>query len=110
MNRPTIRFDDFDKLELIIAEVLTAERVPGTDKLMQLRISTGADERTIVAGIAHKYTPEEMVGKKIVYLANLAPRKIRGIMSYGMLLAAVVDGDPVLLIPDKDVPAGAPVS
>jgi len=51
-----------------------------------------------------------MVGKKIVYLANLEPRKIRGIMSYGMLLAAVVNGDPVLLIPDKDIPAGAPIS
>jgi methionyl-tRNA synthetase len=81
-------FDDFMKMDIRTATVLEAVKVPKTDKLLQLTIDTGIDTRTIVSGIAEYYTPEEMVGKQICILANLAPRKIRGIESRGMILMA----------------------
>ena len=81
-------FEDFQKMDIRTATVLEAERVPKTDKLLKLSIDTGIDKRTIVSGIAEFYTPEEMVGKQICILANLAPRKIRGIESKGMILMA----------------------
>ncbi|MDY4916886.1 MAG: methionine--tRNA ligase, partial [Candidatus Cryptobacteroides sp.] len=81
-------FEDFEKMDIRTATVLEAERVPKTDKLLKLTIDTGIDTRTIVSGIAEYYSPEEMVGKQICILANLAPRKIRGIESKGMILMA----------------------
>ena len=81
-------FDDFGKMDIRTATVLEAERVPKTDKLLKLTIDTGIDKRVIVSGIAEQYSPEEMVGKQICILANLAPRKIRGIESKGMILMA----------------------
>ena len=81
-------FDDFEKMDIRTATVLEAERVPKTDKLLKLTIDTGIDTRTIVSGIAEYYTPEQMLGKQICILANLAPRKIRGIESKGMILMA----------------------
>ncbi len=81
-------FDDFEKMDIRTATVLEAERVPKTDKLLKLTIDTGIDKRVIVSGIAEQYSPEEMVGKQICILANLAPRKIRGIESKGMILMA----------------------
>jgi len=81
-------FEDFDKMDIRTATVLEAERVPKTDKLLKLTIDTGIDTRTIVSGIAEFYTPEQMLGKQICILANLAPRKIRGIESKGMILMA----------------------
>jgi methionyl-tRNA synthetase len=81
-------FDDFMKMDIRTATVLEAVKVPKTDKLLQLTIDTGIDTRTIVSGIAEHYTPEEMVGKQICILANLAPRKIKGIESRGMILMA----------------------
>ncbi len=81
-------FEDFDKMDIRTATVLEAERVPKTDKLLKLTIDTGIDTRTIVSGIAEYYTPEQMLGKQICILANLAPRKIRGIESKGMILMA----------------------
>ena len=81
-------FDDFEKMDIRTATVLEAERVPKTDKLLKLTIDTGIDKRTIVSGIAEFYSPEDMVGKQICILANLAPRKIRGIESKGMILMA----------------------
>jgi len=81
-------FDDFEKMDIRTATVLEAERVPKTDKLLKLTIDTGIDTRVIVSGIAEQYSPEEMVGKQICILANLAPRKIRGIESKGMILMA----------------------
>ncbi|MBQ1929749.1 MAG: methionine--tRNA ligase [Bacteroidales bacterium] len=81
-------FDDFMKMDIRTATVLEAVKVPKTDKLLQLTIDTGIDTRTIVSGIAEHYTPEEMVGKQICILANLAPRKIKGIESKGMILMA----------------------
>ena len=97
-----ITFDDFSRMDIRTATVLEAERVPKTDKLLKLRISTGVDERTIVSGIAEYYSPEEMVGKKICILANLAPRTIRGIESRGMILMAKQgDGTLRIVAPDN---------
>ncbi|MGQ9455430.1 MAG: methionine--tRNA ligase [Armatimonadota bacterium] len=104
-----ISYSEFSKMDLRIAQIKSAERVAGTDKLLKLVVSLGEEERQIVAGIAEWYAPESLVGRKIVLLANLEPAKIRGIHSDGMLLAADVDGKAVLLQPEQDVPTGAKV-
>jgi methionyl-tRNA synthetase len=106
----TIQIDDFIKVELRAATVLEAERVPKADKLLRLKVDIGeAEPRQILAGIAQHYAPEDMVGRKIIVVANLAPRKLRGLESNGMLLAASVgeDGRPVLATFGEDVPNGA---
>lgn len=103
----TITIDDFLKVELRVAEVLTAERVPKSDKLLHLKVSLGDEERSVLAGMAEYYEPETLVGRKVIMVANLAPRKMRGLMSEGMLLAAEADGKVSLLQPDQDLPAGA---
>ncbi len=106
----TIAIEDFVKIELRAATVLEAERVPKTDKLLRLIVDLGeAQPRQILAGIAEHYAPEEVVGRKIIVVANLAPRKMRGLESNGMLLAASVgeDGRPVLATFTEDVPNGA---
>lgn len=105
-----IRFSEFEALDLRIAEIKGAERIEGTDKLIKLLVDTGGDTRDLVAGIGNVYEPEELIGKKIVVLLNLEPKKIRGVESRGMLLAAVHDGKPVLLTVDADVPPGCVVS
>lgn len=105
-----ISYDYFSKLKIRIAEVKSAEKVEGADKLLRLQVDLGeGDVRQIVAGVALYYTPESMVGKKIVMLTNLEPAKIRGVISNGMLLAADLDGRAVLLQPESDVPAGSKV-
>ena len=105
----TISIDDFVKIDLRVALVKVAERVKGTDKLMRLEVDLGTETRQIVAGIAKAYTPEQLVGRKIVIVANLAPRKLKGLESKGMLLAASVgeEGTPVLAGFLEDVPPGA---
>ena len=85
-------FDDFQAMDLRVAEVVAAEKVKGADKLLQLTVRTGYDERTVVSGIAEHFTPEEVVGRKVTLLANLAPRKIRGVVSQGMVLMASTEG------------------
>ncbi len=103
-----ITIDDFAKVELRVAQVKVAERVKGADKLLRLEVDLGTEVRQIVAGIALAYEPEKLVGRKIVIVANLAPRKLRGLESNGMLLAASVgDGQPVLAGFLEDVPLGA---
>ncbi|MCG3151158.1 MAG: Methionine--tRNA ligase [bacterium] len=110
-DKGEIQYDDFGKLDLRVAEVTAAERVEGADKLLKLTVSLGTEERTIVSGIAEHYTPESMVGRKIVVLVNLAPRKLRGVESQGMLLAATTaDGRVIVLSPEQDAAAGSPVS
>jgi methionyl-tRNA synthetase len=104
-----ISIDQFMEIELRVAEVRTAERVPKSKKLMKMTVFTGDEERTIVAGIATKYTPEELVGRKIVIVANLQAAKLMGIESNGMILAASIDGEPSLLSVDAGVPAGTKV-
>ncbi len=105
-----ITIEEFQKIQLKTAEVLEAERVKGTDKLLRLKIRVGAEERQLVAGVAQHYTPEEMVGKTIIIVANLKPAKIRGIESQGMLLAAHDDGKIVLLTTDRPTSSGRSVS
>ncbi|MDP3954556.1 MAG: methionine--tRNA ligase subunit beta [bacterium] len=104
-----ITYDDFKKLELVVAEVLEVERVEGSEKLLKLKVNIGKEERQIIAGIGKEYEPEFMVGKKIVVIANLEPRQLMGLESQGMLLAADNEGKPVFLMPEKDAPAGSPV-
>jgi methionyl-tRNA synthetase len=105
----TISIDDFVKIDLRVALVKVAEPVKGTDKLMRLEVDLGTETRQIVAGIAKAYTPEQLIGRKIVIVANLAPRKLRGLESKGMLLAASIgeQGTPVLAGFLEDVPPGA---
>ncbi|HWE85480.1 MAG TPA: methionine--tRNA ligase [Terracidiphilus sp.] len=104
-----ITIDDFIKVDLRVAQVLVAERVPKADKLLRLEVDLGYEKRQILAGIAQYYEPEKLVGRKIVIVANLAPRKMRGLESNGMLLAASLppDGAPVLAGFLEDVPLGA---
>jgi methionyl-tRNA synthetase len=109
--KDTIGIDDFAKLDLRVAEVLLAERVPKSDKLLRLEVDLGPlGKRQILAGIGKQYTPEELVGKRIAVLANLPPRKMMGHESQGMVLAA---GDGTLLSvlsPHKDVPVGSTIA
>ncbi len=107
---PLVTIDDFAKIKLVIADVLAAERVENTDKLMKLSLKIADEERTIISGIANVYAPEDLVGRQIVLFANLQPRKMRGIMSQGMLLAASdEDGNAILLMPDKPVKSGTEI-
>lgn len=100
---------DFSKIDLRVAEVKAAEKVEGADKLLKLQIAIGSEERQIVAGIAKHYTPESLVGKKIVVVANLKPVKLRGIESNGMLLAASSAESLVVLTPDGDISSGSKI-
>ena len=103
-----ITIDDFAKVELRVAQILVAERVPKADKLLRLEVDLGYEKRQILAGIAQYYEPEKLVGRKIVIVANLAPRMMRGLESNGMLLAASLEGGaPVLTGFLEDVPLGA---
>jgi methionyl-tRNA synthetase len=104
-----ISIDQFMEVDLRVAEIRTAERVPKSKKLIKMSVFTGEEERTIVAGIGTKYAPEELVGRKVVIVANLQPAKLMGIESNGMVLAASMDGEPSLLGVDAGVPAGTRV-
>jgi methionyl-tRNA synthetase len=104
----TITIDDFAKVELRVAQVKVAEKVKGADKLLRLEVDLGTETRQIVAGIAQAYDPEKLIGRKVVIVANLAPRKLRGLESQGMIVAASYgDGVPVLAGFLEDVPVGA---
>lgn len=100
---------DFMNLELKIAEIKEAKDHPNADRLFVLKVDLGGEERQLVAGIRAAYQAEELVGKKIVVIANLEPATIRGEESQGMLLAASGDNGPVLLTPEKDVALGSRV-
>lgn len=110
--KPNIAIDDFDKLTLRVARVVACEKVPKSDKLLKFTLSLGEEQRTVLSGIAEHYQPTELVGKQVVLLANLAPRKIRGILSEGMILCAA-NGDDTklkLLTVDGDMEDGAYIS
>ena len=105
-----LSIDDFMKVELRVARVLEAEAVPKSKKLIKLRIDVGTEQRTIVAGIAEAYQPDQLVGRTIVIVANLKPAKLMGIESNGMVLAASVEGGtPTLLSVDPAMPPGTRV-
>ncbi len=106
-----VSYDDFSRLQFQVGEILSCEAVPKADKLLCSQVKIGSQVRQIVSGIRSSYTPEEMVGKKVMVLVNLQPRKIRGLMSEGMLLCAEdADGNLSLVTPEKAMPAGAEIS
>ncbi|MBB5316691.1 methionine--tRNA ligase subunit beta [Tunturibacter empetritectus] len=108
-DTPQIAIDDFVKIDLRVAQIVVAERIPKADKLLRLEVDLGYEKRQILSGIAEWYTPEELIGKKIVVIANLAPRKMRGLESHGMLLAAShgEDGKPVLATFGEEIALGS---
>ena len=105
-----ISFEDFKKMEIRIAEVVSAENHPDADRLLVLKVSLGGEERQIVAGIRTSYSAQELVGKRIVLLANMQPAAIRGVESNGMLLAARDGNEIAILATDKPVKPGSVVS
>ena len=111
-QKETITFDDFTKLDIRVGTIISAEKMPKTKKLLVLKVDTGLDTRTIVSGIAESYSSEEVVGKKVTVLVNLAPRALRGVNSEGMILMTeTADGKLVFLNPDlPDVDNGATIS
>ncbi len=106
---PQIAIDDFVKVDLRVAQIVVAERIPKADKLLRLEVDLGYERRQILSGIAEWYTPEELIGRRIVVIANLAPRKMRGLESHGMLLAAShgENGKPVLATFGEEIALGA---
>jgi methionyl-tRNA synthetase len=105
--KPEIEYSDFEKLDLRVATITEAKAHPNADKLVVLQIKIGEETRQIVAGIKKTYSPEELINKQIIIIVNLKPVTLRGEESNGMLLAT--DG-PILLVPDKEVDSGAPIS
>ncbi len=105
----TVPYSDFSKLDLRVAEIISAEEVAGSDKLLKLQISVGSEKKQIVAGIKNSYSPAELVGKQIIVVNNLEPREFKavGLTSYGMLLAADSEAGPILLTVQRKVKAGA---
>jgi len=106
-----ITIEDFQKIELKIGKIISAEKVPETDKLLKLEVDFGEEKRIIVSGIAQTYSePDQLVGKLVPFVTNLEPRTIKGLESNGMILAAHAETGPIVLTTDGDVPAGAKVS
>ena len=108
--KENISYDDFSRMQFQVGEILSCEAVPKADRLLCSQVKIGSQVRQIVSGIRSAYTPEEMVGKKVMVLVNLEPRKIRGLVSEGMLLCAEDEkGELSLMIPEKPMPAGAEI-
>lgn len=111
-TKPTVNYDDFAKLDLRVGKVLEVAHHPNADRLLVLKVDLGSETRQIIAGIRSDYSPETLLGRQIVVMANLAPRKMRGLESQGMLIAAVVRDEAeetsnvVILTTEKDVPPG----
>ena len=108
-KKPIIQFDDFAKIDLKIGSIVSAEKVEKADKLLKLEVDLGTEIRTIVSGIALHHNPENIVGQKVIVVTNLAPRKMRGIESNGMILMAE-DKDGKLVFVNSDVDNGSNVS
>ena len=111
-DKPEIQFEDFMKLDLRTARILEASEHPNADKLFVLKIDLGKETRQIIAGIRGYYEADQLVGKNIVVVANLAPRKMRGLESQGMLLAASTEdrSDVIVLTTDRDIAPGSACS
>ncbi|MBQ6537883.1 MAG: methionine--tRNA ligase subunit beta, partial [Eubacterium sp.] len=108
--KPEISFDDFGKMQFQVGKIIACEEVKNSKKLLCSQVQVGSEVRQIVSGIKKWYSPEEMVGKRVMVLANLKPAKLAGVLSEGMLLCAEdADGNVVLMTPEKDVPAGAEI-
>jgi methionyl-tRNA synthetase len=107
----TINFSDWQKLDLRVGKIIKVEDIENADKLYKLTVDIGNEKRVVCAGIKEHYSKEKLKGKKIILFTNLAPRKLKGIESQGMILAAVNDeeGKVILLSPEKDIEVGAKV-
>ena len=110
-KKPEITYDDFDKLDLRVGKILTAEKVENADKLLKFTVKLGDEERTIISGVYPYYTPEYLVNKNVVVVVNLKPRKIKGIESRGMILYSEDEKNDKLLFvtPEKDIDSGSEV-
>ena len=109
--KPEITFDDFENMQFQVGEIIACEAVKKSKKLLCSQVKIGSQTKQIVSGIKKYYTPEEMVGKKVMVLVNLKPAKLAGVLSEGMLLCAVKpDGELCLMTPEKDMPSGAEIS
>ncbi len=102
-----ITIEDFQKIELKIGEILEAERIEGSDKLLKLRVNFGEETRQVVSGIAKAYEPADLVGRQVTFVTNLEPRFLMGLESQAMILAADTGDGPVLLVPDKKIANGS---
>ena len=109
--KPEITFDQFGALQFQVGEIIACEAVPKSKKLLCSKVKVGSQVKQIVSGIKAHYTPEQMVGKKVMVLVNLKPAKLAGVLSEGMLLCAEDEkGNLALMTPEKDMPAGAEIS
>jgi len=108
-HNEVIEMSEFAKLDLRIGKIVNAERLTGSRKLIKLSVDVGDELRQLVAGVAEEYTPERLIDKLVPVLVNLKPAKLMGVESRGMILAVDVNGKPILLHPDKEVPAGSSV-
>ena len=109
-KKPEISFDDFMKMQFQVGEIIACEAVPKSKKLLCSQVKIGSETKQIVSGIRKYYSPEEMVGKKVMVLVNLKPAKLAGVLSEGMLLCAEdAEGNLALMVPEKAMPAGAEI-
>ena len=106
-NKEVIEMSEFAKIDLRIGKIMNAERIEGSKKLIKLKVDVGNEMRQLVAGIAEEYTPESLIGTLVPVLVNMKPAKLMGVESRGMILAVDVNGKPILLHPDREVPAGS---
>ena len=105
----SLTLEDFKKIELRVAKVLSVEEIPGADRIWKLTIDVGTEQKEIVSGIKQHYTAEALVGRSIVVINNLEPSTIRGVQSQGMLLAAKAGSELSILVLDKVLPPGSPI-
>ncbi len=106
-----LSFDDFSKIDLRVGRVIKAEKVAGSDKLLRIQLDLGAETKEIVSGIARSYTPEDLIGRELVFVANLESKTIMGIESQGMILAARLEnGAPAIIIPEKETLPGSKIT
>ncbi|MEM7816880.1 MAG: methionine--tRNA ligase subunit beta [Candidatus Aenigmatarchaeota archaeon] len=109
-RKEEVSIEEFQKIDLRVGKIISAEKIENADKLLKLLVDLGNEKRTLIAGIAKSYKPEELINKKVVVLANLKPKVIRGIESKGMLLAAIDRNEnPILLTVEKDIEVGAKI-
>ena len=105
----TISYDDFSKLDLRVAKIISTDKIPGKSRIIKGTISLGTEERDVIIGGAQFYEPEDLIGKTVIVVANLEPKKMAGVESNAMLLAADIDDKPFWLTVDDDVPEGTTI-
>jgi methionyl-tRNA synthetase len=109
-HKPQVEFADFEKLEIRVVKVIEAEKIKKSNKLLKLKIDIGGEERTVVSGISKFYKPEDIMGKKVAMVLNVKPRKIMGINSEAMILAAKTDDKMKIVVPEGDIDSGSEIS